>query len=558
MRPRTVNLLALVALLMLPSAALCGGREAAERVREGIRHFGARDYEKAAKAFAEADVALPDDAWIAFDRACAYAAQGDADKATERFEQSALSRDVRLAVGSRYNLGSIAAEKARALFGERPEEASPDVRQQGLALLIQAVGHFRDCLQLDAAHADARHNLEVIRLWIKHMQDVWQKRDREKQREEMDLLEFLQMIETQQRELRTVVRALARQPDSPQRRQAVVSTESSQRELAEEIEPLKEKIEEALGATGQAAPQPPQAGGPSPGAGLSPEDQEKAIELLTNLANEARAAMFTAADELHGSSVVDAVASQAEAVEKLDQIYTAVVPFPGLVQRAIGVEQGLIDQVAPAVENPDDQQPFDLSEPAWDQRFVAGWSEALVPKAEQALKGLEGLDPSTMAASPGASSPGSPNAGAPDPETMKKMQEEMEGLKQSMEKAIELGPKVHELTDQSATHLEEEKPAEALPKQEEALKLLKEIADPLAKQDQQQQGDQDQDQGDQEKQNQEQSGDKERQDRQRRDPSRSQAEAVLKKARERQRERRDLEKQLQQHVYRRGAVEKDW
>ena len=28
--------------------------------------------------------------------------------------------------------------------------------------------------------------------------------------------------------------------------------------------------------------------------------------------------------------------------------------------------------------------------------------------------------------------------------------------------------------------------------------------------------------------------------------------------RERQRDRRDLEKRLQQHVYRRGTVEKDW
>jgi len=554
-RSRAVNLLVLLALLMLPSAAFGGGREAAKRVREGITHFVAGDFEKASKAFAEADVALPDDAWIGFDRACADAAQGDADKATERFEQSALSRDVRLAVQSRYNLGSIAAEKARALFGEKPEEASVEVREEGLALLTQAVGHYRDCLQLDAAHADARHNLEVIRLWIKHMHDVWQKRDRQKQREEMDLLEFLQMIETEQRGLRTAVRGLAPQPDSPQRRQALVTTESSQRELAEEIEPLKEKIEAALGSTGQAAPSSPQAGGPQSGAALSPEDQEKAIELLANVANDARAAMFTAADELHGSSVVDAVGSQAEVVEKLDQIYTAVAPFPGLVQRAIGTEQALIDQVAPAVENPDERQQLDSSETAWEQRFVAGWAEALAPKAEQALKGLEGLDPSAMASTADGAQPG-----APDAETMKKMQEEMEGLKQSMEEAVELGPKVFELTDQSATHLDEEKPAEALPKQEEALKLLKEIADPLPKQDQQQQGDQQQDQeeNDQEKkQNQEQSGEKQ-QDRQPREASQREAEAVLKKVRERQRDRRDLEKQLQQHIYRRGAVEKDW
>ena len=234
MRSGAVKLLMLLVVMSSFSTALGGGREAARRVREGMAHFEAGEYEKAAEAFAEADVALPEDAWIAFDRACVYAAQGDTEKAGEGFEQAALSRDAGLAVRSRYNLGSMAAEKARVLFGEKPEEAPAEVRGEGLGLLIQAVGHFRDCLQLDSAHADARHNLEVIRLWIKHMQEVWRQRDREKQREEMDLLEFLQMIEAQQRALRTATRALGGQSDSPQRRQALVSTETSQRELAEE------------------------------------------------------------------------------------------------------------------------------------------------------------------------------------------------------------------------------------------------------------------------------------------------------------------------------------
>jgi Flp pilus assembly protein TadD len=87
------RLAAILGLLLLPVAALGGTREAAQRVREGIKHFKAGQYEQSAKAFAEADVARPDDPWIAFDRACAYAAQGDRDKAVERFEQAALSRD---------------------------------------------------------------------------------------------------------------------------------------------------------------------------------------------------------------------------------------------------------------------------------------------------------------------------------------------------------------------------------------------------------------------------------------------------------------------------------
>ena len=551
--------MALLCLMLLPASARGGTREAAERVRQGITHFQAKQYEQAAKAFAEADVARPDDPWIAFDRACAYAAQGDADKAVERFEQAALSRDHRLAGRSHYNLGVIAAEKARALFGEKPQEASPEVRSEGLALLGRAVGHYRDCLDLDENHTDARHNLELIRLWIKQMQALWQERDRQKQREEMNLLEFLQMLEAEQRALRAVARSIAGQPDSPQRRQALVTTESSQRELAEEIEPLKEKIRAELGAAGEASPGAPQAASPQAMPALSPEAAEKAIQLLTSLANDARQAMFAAADELSGGSATDAVGSQAEAVEKLDQIYQVVVPFPNLVGRAIATEQGLIDQVAPAVENPDEAESLDSDESAWTQRLVAGWAEALAPKAEQGLKGLENFDPSAMAPPPGgAPQPGGPNAQTlPDAEAMKK---QIEGLKQSMQKAVELGPKIHDLADEAATHLEEEEPVQALPKQEEALKLLKEIADSLPQQDQQQQGDeqQDQQQGDQKQQQQPSGQDQEQPQREPRDLSKRQAESVLRKARERQRERRDMQKQLDRQMYRPGAVEKDW
>ena len=107
--------------------------EAAEEVRQGIASYGAGDYQQAAAAFNEADVAQPDDLRIAFDRGMALAAQGDADKAVELLEKAALSPDLELAVRARYNLGCLAAAKARKQFGEHPEKASPEVRSSGLA-----------------------------------------------------------------------------------------------------------------------------------------------------------------------------------------------------------------------------------------------------------------------------------------------------------------------------------------------------------------------------------------------------------------------------------------
>jgi hypothetical protein len=272
--------------------------------------------------------------------------------------------------------------------------------------------------------------------------------------------------------------------------------------------------------------------------------------------------LSAAADALNGGSPRDAVASQTEAVEKLDQIYRAVVPFPDLVQRSVATEQGLVDQVAPAAENPGQKDLPDLDEPAWNQRLLAGWADELAPKAEQGLKGLENVDPSTfVAASQGRSQPAGPGAQAkPDAEAMKKR---LEGLKQSMEKAVELGPKVHDLANEAAEQLAGKKPAEALPKQEEALKLLKQIAEPLPKQNQeqqpQQQQKQNQDQRGDQKQNQQKSSQDQKQDsRQPQDLSKRQAEAVLRKVRQRQRDRREQEKQIERQIYRPGAVEKDW
>ena len=184
--------------MLIPSIASAGSGEAASKVREGISSYRAGDYKQAAEVFSEAESAQPDDLRIAFDRGTALAAQGD-DKAVELLQKAALSPDLQLAVAARYNLGCLAAAKAKKRFGEHPEKASPDDRKNGLADLAVAIGHFRDCLRMDKDHADARHNLELLRVWIKYMESLWEQTDRQKQRDELDLAAFLQMLEEEQR-----------------------------------------------------------------------------------------------------------------------------------------------------------------------------------------------------------------------------------------------------------------------------------------------------------------------------------------------------------------------
>ncbi len=77
-----------------------------------------------------------------------------------------------------------------------------------------------------------------------------------------------------------------------------------------------------------------------------------------------------------------------------------------------------------------------------------------------------------------------------------KADEQRRDLKEALQLGVQSAPKVEKLADEAALLLEENKPDEALPKQQEALKLLKDM---LPKQQQQEQEKKDQEKKDQEK-----------------------------------------------------------
>src|SRR5208282_5146046 len=303
----------------------------------------------AAEVFGEAESAQPDDLQIAFDHGTALAAQGD-DKAVEPLQKAALSPDLQLAVRARYNLGCLAAAKARKRFGEHPEKATPEDRKNGLADLAVAIGHFRDCLRMDKDHVDARHNLELLRVWIKYMESLWEQTDRQKQRDELDLPGYLQMLEEEQRALRVAARMLTGAGDSPKHREAQRAAETAQRKLGEEIRPLKEKIEATLTKAAQPSPGGAAAGGPTAPT-VSTDELKKAVATLQSMADEAGMAIDAAAAKLHAGKSSEAVKPQTDVVEKFNQMYRAVVPYPSLVGRAVATQQGLVDASSPPAES---------------------------------------------------------------------------------------------------------------------------------------------------------------------------------------------------------------
>lgn len=602
----------LVLISIVASLGFNPASTAVQKVREGIRYFVSGEFESAGKSFTEADKAEPDNATIAFDRACALAASGDTEKVEEArkfFRDAALARDVGLAGRAHYNLGTLSAEQGRATLGENPVEAAPEKREEGVSQLLAAVGHYRDCLKVDQGHQDARHNLELIRLFIKHIQDQWEKRDREKAREEKGLLEFLAMIEQRQTELRSAVQVLGKDEDSPQRRQAATELSDSQTELRDEIEPLKDKIAEELAAAQQSSAGNGAAQDPSRASQM-----EQAQTLLQKIADEAGSKMEAAASDVAAATFEEARAKQLESLDRLNEIYMAVAPFTAVLQRATKQQEQLtgtsetltgFDAEAneeesadgadsePSEEKGETEPPVEIALPddeypelAQQQSRVTDWSRMLSLKAQAELPQIEAQLQAAQAqgeanAGDGQTKPATDDDGKDDDgkaaEPDAKPAEEdalaqLEGMKASLEKAIELGPNVEEHSHAAADCLQATELLKALPDQQEALKLLREIAEPLKKDDQQQGDDQqnqdqqneDGDKGDQNEQSQndqqkDKSDQQKQQDQQQRGQSqRERAMSTLRRAREREREHRDLQKQLQQLIGGRIRVDRDW
>ena len=589
----------LVLLVSLFASDLSVGATAVKKVATGIRHFQAGRFDEADRAFVEAEVSAPENATIWFDRACALAAAGDVEKARKFFQQAALSRDTPLEIRCHYNLGCLAAGQAEALLGEDPESAEQDVREQSITQLLQAVGHYRDCLRLDTGHRDARHNLELIRLYIKHVQSIWETRDREKSRQEKNLLQFLAELEQRQTALWTTTRGLVSEDDSPRRRQHVKNAATEQRKLREEIDPLQEKVAEFFESPEEAAPTGPNQPAQDP---ATDDSRAQAMQLLQQLASESSQIMNRAALALESNDFQAAQQHQREVLDRFNQMFMVVAPFSTLLQRATQQQQQLVDVstavagpvpagAAPATSSQDsgtgDSGAGDAGAPAQagsaqrddvalaqQQSRVGEWSRMLTLKAQAELKQVGANKPADESAPViGPVDPAAPTGSGADPPAAAAAQaaQQRAAMQEALQKAVSLGPDVERHAQAATSQLEKTNVAGALPEQRQALELLKEIAESLAQPpDENSQQQQDPQQGEQDQQEQSKQGEQNQQQgssppqdtsQPSQDPARSPQEralSTLRRARERERQHRDLRKQLQRAAARRVPVDRDW
>ena len=600
--------------------------ESLAKVREGLKLYEQQKFEEASSEFSAAEKELQqeksaDAAIAAFDEACAWHRKGVFEKARDSYLRAGLSKDREIATASHFNLATMSAENARKLAGEQPDSVPPDKRQAILDELKQSVAAYRHCLELQPDHAASRRNLELVRNWIKHYSDRWREIDRQKKRDETNLIQFLDFLLQTQNSLRDTVEQL------PENTTADLFAElkRAQDELNGEIPTLREKIATEL--------QPENASQNTTTPAI-PQEVQEGISLLQSWANQAGENMTSAGRQLARQESKDATVEQQNAVNELDKIRDAVIPFQPLLTEELRDQTKIADNLKTATA-PDEslessaassedataapaQQTLptmvDIEPLARDQEKTLRKARLLAPKADAELKQLESqpapptpsppVDPST----PASQTP--PQPAQPDPEA----------VKAGLRKAIELAPKAVEAMESAAQSLSRHDDAAAAPFAEEARRILEEIqkAQPSQEQEQQQkeqkqdQQSQDEKQDDQKKEDKgdqkqqddkskpkddpkdaadqqkkkdessdkkkesdqpkqdEKSGDKKsdekkskasdnkQADDQQRPISQDRIEEALRKVRERQQEKRERDREIRARVFGRAPVDKDW
>jgi Ca-activated chloride channel homolog len=512
-------------------------------VREGLRLYGKAEYEKARERFASAREQFDSgdagkSAIAAFDQACALHRKGDVAQAREWYLKAGLAHDKGLAASAHFNLGTLSAEEAGKLAGEHPENVAPDKRPEILDQLKAAVASFRHCLELQPDNSHARHDIELVRQWIKYYNDQWRAHDREKRRQETNLVAFLEFLIETQRALRELVKALP----STAPADAFAEPKRLQEELQEEISPLKEKIKNEL------SPQQP-AGGNAPQAKSG--ELEQGIALLQGWADIAGEKMLSAARHLDERQAGPGAGDQQAAIDELEKIWGAVIPFHPLLAHDLADQTMIAKSLAPVPptdaksetnepSGKSDQQnkPAPKSPPAnTGQTALATEREDLAPLTEiqertlrrtQLLKlkaEAELARPDPPQSPAGQQKGQAPPSGKDDPndaDAAKSKPVDPKQIKAGYQKAIELAPKAVEQMERAVKSLKQKDPQTAYPPAEEARKILEEIqkAQPNDdKQDQNKNNDEQkkQDQKDQQKNDQQKKDDQEKKDQQKKD-----------------------------------------
>jgi hypothetical protein len=300
--------------------------------------------------------------------------------------------------------------------------------------------------------------------------------------------------------------------------------------------------------------------------------------------------MAKASGQLSGRKPTVAADEQKKAVDELERIWDAVVPFHPLLGRLLANQTAIVHVLKPESSDPvealkekwqanlltqllmkskdavasmvapkektgkkdepkkapvlkvNDEEVTELAEL---QETTARRTSLMKLKAEAELKQLESAPPQP------APAPNSAQPQAPDPAK----------VKEGYQKAIELAPKAVEKMNSTARSLRNKKPDDATPDAEEAKRILEEIAKAQPKNPEQQgQGKKDEQKQAQKKDDQkkESKDDQAQEKEKKQELSQDQIQDLLRKVREREKMKHERDKEMRARILGPAGVEKDW
>ena len=596
-----------------------------EAVQSGIEEFELGHWDAAAKKFEEAIALSENNTVIQFDQACVDLAQGAQGHAKEKLRQAVSGSDPQVVQSAHYNLGFLKVQQVKEKLQPNPATVEKKVRTEVVDQLEQAARHFRHTLEINSDHEDAAYNLELIRLYLKRLKTMWKQQDEQQeqqQEQEESLPDFLLRLQDELKDAEQQIAVLQDEQDSTSRKTAVADLQIELSELDTDVKKIRPMVAEFLQSVvssqnGQAPNQSP----PEPTA-----EEAEAIQAVNQLVDQVEAlsqdmlAAVATEDWSQGQLAID------QNIKSIHQMFAVVTPYPKFVQTALEKQQKLNSATAqlPFVQPSTGQSLEDLTPPLLrEQQLISYFSQVLQHRAAQELPAVEQKlaqrnQASASAPAPaagagaGAAQPAPPQASVLQPDEEIAI---LEGSKESMLRAIQLGPDAVRYAEKSTGVLQaaleaEDKAEHLLLEQIETLNwaqgkvslLLQDIIEPLLDPDQQQSGEQQSDQqsdqqgdqdseedqqqsedqnsgqqdseGDSSESEQSEPNDPNGDDSQQSDDSHQgessdderqplpemaerQAEAILRKALEREREYRELKRRQQKRTDGEG-VKKDW
>ncbi|MFH1708068.1 MAG: hypothetical protein ABIF71_09130 [Planctomycetota bacterium] len=162
----------LVVIILAAAALAAAELPLWERNAAALQEYTAGWFQAAADQWRDAEVAAPEDAVLLFNRGAATYRLGAFKEGAEFFMRAAQAApDDGLERAAWFNCGNAQTEQARSL-------AETDL-QGAVDLLGTAVAAYRSVLATDPEHADARHNLMVVKVLYKDLLDRLRQKEKE-------------------------------------------------------------------------------------------------------------------------------------------------------------------------------------------------------------------------------------------------------------------------------------------------------------------------------------------------------------------------------------------